>query len=98
MWGPPGIGKSEVVAEVTEELGGFMIDLRMAQMEPTDIRGIPYFNKDINKMDWAAPVDLPDEELASKYPIVVLVLGRNEQCITCSAGSRLSVDFESPCR
>jgi hypothetical protein len=74
LWGPPGIGKSEVVSEVTEELGGFMIDLRMAQMEPTDIRGIPYFNKDINKMDWAAPVDLPDEELASQYPIVVLFL------------------------
>ncbi len=74
LWGPPGIGKSEVVAEVTEELGGFMIDLRMAQMEPTDIRGIPFFNKDINKMDWAAPVDLPDDELASQYPIVVLFL------------------------
>ncbi len=74
IWGPPGIGKSEVVAEVTEELGGFMIDLRMAQMEPTDIRGIPYFNRDINKMDWAAPVDLPDEELASQYPIIVLFL------------------------
>ena len=74
IWGPPGIGKSEVVADVTKELGGHMIDLRMAQMEPTDIRGIPYFNKDLNKMDWAAPVDLPDEELASKYPSVVLFL------------------------
>ena len=74
IWGPPGIGKSEVVADVTKELGGHMIDLRMAQMEPTDIRGIPYFNKDLNKMDWAAPVDLPDAELASKYPIVVLFL------------------------
>jgi hypothetical protein len=74
IWGPPGIGKSEVVADVTAELGGHMIDLRMAQMEPTDIRGIPFFNKDINKMDWAAPVDLPDQELASKYPIVVLFL------------------------
>ena len=74
LWGPPGIGKSEVVQEVADELNGFVIDLRMAQMEPTDIRGIPYFNKDINKMDWAAPVDLPDEELASKYPIVVLFL------------------------
>jgi len=72
LWGPPGIGKSEVVSEITEELGGFMIDLRMAQMEPTDIRGIPFFNKDIGKMDWAPPVDLPDEELASKYPILVL--------------------------
>ena len=74
LWGPPGIGKSEVVAEVTEELGGFMIDLRMAQMEPTDIRGIPFFNRDMNKMDWAPPIDLPDEELASQYPIIVLFL------------------------
>ena len=74
LWGPPGIGKSEVVAEVAQELGGLVIDLRMAQMEPTDIRGIPYFNKDINKMDWAAPVDLPDQALASQYPIVVLFL------------------------
>jgi hypothetical protein len=74
LWGPPGIGKSEVVSEVTDELGGLMIDLRMAQMEPTDIRGIPFFNKELGKMDWAPPVDLPDEELASKYPIVVLFL------------------------
>jgi len=74
LWGPPGIGKSEVVASIAEELGGLMIDLRMAQMEPTDIRGIPYFNKELNKMDWAPPVDLPDEDLASKYPLIVLFL------------------------
>jgi len=74
IWGPPGIGKSEVVAEITAELGGLMIDLRMAQMEPTDIRGIPFFNKENGKMDWAPPIDLPDEELASQYPIVVLFM------------------------
>ena len=74
LWGPPGIGKSEVVQEIADELKGFVIDLRMAQMEPTDIRGIPFFNKDLGKMDWAAPVDLPDEDFASQYPIVVLFL------------------------
>jgi len=74
LWGPPGIGKSEVVEEITNELGGHMIDLRMAQMEPTDIRGIPFFNKENGKMDWAPPIDLPDQELASQYPIVVLFL------------------------
>lgn len=74
LWGPPGIGKSEVVEEVTRELGGHMIDLRMAQMEPTDLRGIPFYNKDTGKMDWAPPIDLPDEELASQYPIIVLFL------------------------
>jgi len=74
LWGPPGIGKSEVVADITQEMGGYMIDLRLGQMDPTDIRGIPFFNKENGKMDWAPPIDLPDEELASKYPIVVLFM------------------------
>ncbi len=74
LWGPPGIGKSELVEGITKELGGLMIDLRLGQMEPTDIRGIPFYNKELGKMDWAPPIDLPDEELASQYPIVVLFL------------------------
>jgi MoxR-like ATPase len=74
LWGPPGIGKSELVEGITRDLNGYMIDLRLGQMEPTDIRGIPFYNKDIGKMDWAPPVELPDEELASQYPIVVLFL------------------------
>ena len=74
LWGPPGIGKSELVASITKELGGYMIDLRLGQMEPTDIRGIPYYNKDTGKMDWAPPVDLPDADLASQYPLVVLFM------------------------
>lgn len=74
LWGPPGIGKSEVVAGITEELGGHMIDLRLSQMEPTDIRGIPYFNRDNNTMSWAPPIELPTEELAKQYPIVVLLM------------------------
>jgi hypothetical protein len=74
LWGPPGIGKSELVAEIAQELGGHMIDLRLGQMEPTDIRGIPFYNKDSGKMDWAEPVDLPTAEFASQYPIVVLFL------------------------
>jgi hypothetical protein len=74
LWGPPGIGKSEVVRDITTELGGYMIDLRLAQMDPTDIRGIPYYNKEINRMSWSPAEDLPDEELASQYPIVVLFM------------------------
>jgi hypothetical protein len=74
LWGPPGIGKSELVEGIANDLGGLMIDLRLGQMEPTDIRGIPFYNKDIGKMDWAPPVELPDEEIAAQYPIVVLFL------------------------
>ena len=74
LWGPPGIGKSELVEGITNDLNGLMIDLRLGQMEPTDIRGIPFYNKDIGKMDWAPPVELPDEATAAQYPIVVLFL------------------------
>lgn len=74
LWGPPGIGKSEIVDEIGIELKGPVIDLRMAQMEPTDIRGIPFYNKDTGKMDWAPPVDLPDAEFAAQYPVVILFL------------------------
>ena len=74
LWGPPGIGKSELVEGIAKELGGIMYDCRLGQMEPTDIRGIPFYNKDTGKMDWAPPVDLPDEETASQYPLVVLFM------------------------
>jgi hypothetical protein len=74
LWGPPGIGKSELVEGITKELSGLMIDMRLGQMEPTDIRGIPFYNKDKGVMDWAPPVELPDEETASQYPIVVLFM------------------------
>jgi hypothetical protein len=74
LWGPPGIGKSELVEGITNDLGGLMIDLRLGQMEPTDIRGIPFYNKESGKMDWAPPVELPDEEMSSQYPVVVLFL------------------------
>ena len=72
LWGPPGIGKSELVQSITDEMKGHMIDLRLGQMDPTDIRGIPFYNKDNGLMDWAPPIDLPSKELAAKYPIVVL--------------------------
>jgi hypothetical protein len=41
-------------------------------MDPTDIRGIPFYNKDNGLMDWAPPIDLPSKEFAAKHPIVVL--------------------------
>ena len=74
LWGPPGIGKSELVEGITKDLGGVMYDLRLGQMDPTDIRGIPFYNKENGKMDWAAPIDLPDAETAAQYPVVVLFL------------------------
>lgn len=42
IWGPPGIGKSDIVAEVARDQNRPLIDIRLPLMEPTDMRGIPY--------------------------------------------------------
>jgi hypothetical protein len=72
--GSPGIGKSDIVAALCNEMGGVLFDMRLGQVEQTDLRGIPFYNKESNKMEWAPPIDLPDEEVAAKYPIVFLFM------------------------
>jgi len=77
IWGPPGIGKSELVEDITyNELPGnnLMIDMRLALMEPTDLRGYPFRNPDTNQMEWAPAADLPTEEMAEAYDNIVLFL------------------------
>tara|TARA_A100001388_G_C28764364_1_gene499799 strand:- start:1495 stop:2517 length:1023 start_codon:yes stop_codon:yes gene_type:complete len=41
IWGPPGIGKSSIVASAAEKAGIDFIDLRLSQLAPTDLRGLP---------------------------------------------------------
>ena len=59
LWGPPGIGKSDIVKQIGEDAGREVIDVRLALWEPTDIKGIPYYNADQGKMVWAPPAELP---------------------------------------
>lgn len=42
--GPPGIGKSEIVAQVAQEFDLKLIDIRLSQMQPEDLAGIPVTN------------------------------------------------------
>ena len=46
VWGAPGIGKSSIMRSVAEELGIGFIDVRLAQREPVDIRGLPVPGED----------------------------------------------------
>ena len=59
LWGPPGIGKSDVVKQIGEDTNREVVDVRLALWEPTDIKGIPYYNADQGKMVWAPPAELP---------------------------------------
>ena len=61
LWGPPGIGKSDVVKQIGEAADREVIDVRLALWEPTDIKGIPYYNADAGKMVWAPPAELPTD-------------------------------------
>lgn len=61
LWGPPGIGKSDVVKQIGEATGRPVVDVRLALWEPTDIKGIPYYNNDTGSMTWAPPAELPTD-------------------------------------
>jgi MoxR-like ATPase len=74
IWGPPGIGKSDSIHQLGNEMDAHVIDVRLSLWEPTDIKGIPYYNANENTMSWAPPVELPTEELASKYNHIILFL------------------------
>lgn len=60
LWGPPGIGKSSIVAQIAKEQDIPCIDLRLSLLDPTDLRGIPFFDTKKDTAVWAPPSFLPD--------------------------------------
>lgn len=60
LWGAPGVGKSQMVAQIAAGHGVPLIDIRLSQMEPSDLRGIPF--KDGRSVEWAIPAMLPNAE------------------------------------
>jgi MoxR-like ATPase len=55
---PPGVGKSQMVAQIGRRHQAPVIDIRLSQMEPSDLRGIPFRVGDV--VQWAVPAMLPD--------------------------------------
>ncbi len=69
LWGPPGLGKSSVAEQVADELNLKLIDIRLTQMEPTDLRGIPVpFKSDDGRafVEWAVPALLPKRDAGKR--------------------------------
>jgi MoxR-like ATPase len=61
LWGGPGIGKSSIVKQTAKQLGLELIDVRLPQLEPTDLRGIPVPNHSTRKADNYYPEWLPKD-------------------------------------
>jgi hypothetical protein len=60
LWGAPGVGKSQIINQVGERHQVKVIDIRLSQMEPSDLRGIPFREK--NQVEWAIPSMLPNTQ------------------------------------
>ncbi|MDN6180553.1 MAG: hypothetical protein L0I84_06050 [Halomonas subglaciescola] len=59
LWGAPGVGKSSIVREVTEREGIDFIDIRLAQREPVDLRGLPVPDRERGVVDWLLAGEWP---------------------------------------
>ncbi|MGD9160743.1 MAG: MoxR family ATPase, partial [Desulfobacteraceae bacterium] len=60
IWGAPGVGKSQVVAQVAETLGYELQDIRAVLLDPVDLRGLPHID-DKGRAAWCPPDFLPVE-------------------------------------
>lgn len=61
LWGAPGIGKSSIVKQIAKDMDVAFIDLRLALMDPTDLKGIPFYDKESHTALWAPPAFLPSK-------------------------------------
>jgi len=58
VWGAPGVGKSQIVAQTARLLGRELVDLRAVLLDPVDLRGIPKIGQD-DVARWCPPSFLP---------------------------------------
>jgi hypothetical protein len=77
IWGPPGVGKSDMVAQIRDarntkkEPWGF-IDFRAILRDTVDMRGVPIPDMQTKRTVWFTPDDLPNEERDGKHGILFL--------------------------
>ena len=70
LWGPPGVGKSDLVRQSAQRHNVNVVDIRLSQMEPSDLRGIPFRQNGF--VDWATPSMLPDRDRHGEHGILFL--------------------------
>lgn len=59
VWGPPGVGKSDVVAGTAAAIGREVRDMRLSLCDPTDLKGFPSPDKKTGTTHWLPSDELP---------------------------------------
>jgi len=62
LWGPPGIGKSDIVHQLGARKNRKVIEFHAALRETVDLRGIPVPDLATGKTRWLVPDELPNAE------------------------------------
>ena len=57
VWGPCGVGKSQIAHQVADDLESEFLDVRALQLDPIDFRGLPRISADTT--EWVPPKFLP---------------------------------------
>ena len=60
VWGGVGVGKAEMIHSVGKSLGYQVRDVRVALLDPVDLRGVPSVEGGVTK--WNPPIFLPTED------------------------------------
>lgn len=61
LHGSPGVGKSDVVRQIAKQRGIELIDLRLSQLDPVDLRGVPSVDAKKHITSWNTPNFLPTD-------------------------------------
>ena len=69
LWGATGVGKSECVRQLAEELNAELRDIRLCQKMPTDIGGLPALDHETKQTVFYPPAFLSPPE--DKKPVVL---------------------------
>lgn len=62
LHGSPGIGKSDIFRQIAKEFGLLLIDERLSQADPTDLRGFPRINEELLVAQYIRMETYPVEE------------------------------------
>lgn len=62
LWGPVGVGKSDLFRQIAAEQNRNLIDIRLSQMDLTDLKGMPVPNHENKKMEWWIASNFPTDE------------------------------------
>ena len=74
LWGSPGIGKSSLIHQYAQSIDAVMVDVRLAQFDPVDLRGLPSPSGDATR--WLAPAVLPfvgNPQFPTDRPIILFL-------------------------